>query len=60
MYICLFLFIQFLREELLPYFDAWEASVRAREGFTPKEINLMMISKESRDGIRRSGIDVVY
>ena len=52
----LLLFKQFLREELLPYFDAWEASARAREGFTPKEINLMMISKESRDGIKRSGM----
>jgi len=39
----------------MPYFEAWEASARAREGFTPKEVNLMLLSKESRDGITRSG-----
>jgi len=35
----------------MPYFEAWEASARALEGFTPKEVNLMLLPKESRDGI---------
>ena len=40
---------------MLPYFQSWEASVRAREGYSKKEINLMLLSKETRDGITRSG-----
>ena len=48
-------FNQFLCIESMSYFEAWEASVRAQEGFTPKEVNLMFLSKESRDGIMRSG-----
>ncbi|XP_065895609.1 uncharacterized protein [Dysidea avara] len=46
--------LKFLRDEVLPYFQSWEASVRAREGYSKKEINLMLLSKETRDGITRS------
>ena len=39
----------------MPYFESWEASARARKGFFKKEVNLMLLSKESHDEITRSG-----
>ena len=47
---------QFLRDELIPYFKKWESSAKARIDFSKEAINLMMLSRETRDGINISGI----
>ena len=46
-------YLQFLRDEFLPYLKAWEDSVNSREGFTANE--KMMISQETVNGIRITG-----
>ena len=48
--------VQWLKQEFLPYMDAWEASVDAREGFTDVEKKRMLLSQETLLGIRRTGI----
>ena len=39
----------------MPYFKNWESSAKARSGFSKEAINLMMLSRETRDGINISG-----
>lgn len=39
----------------MPYLKAWEDSVNRREGFTANEKKMMMISKETLNGIRITG-----
>ena len=48
-------YLQFLRDEFLPYLKAWEDSVHSREGFTANEKKMMMISQETLNGIRITG-----
>ena len=48
-------YLQFLRDEFLPYLKAWEDSVNSREGFTANEKKMMMISQETLNGIRITG-----
>ena len=50
------LLLQFLRNELLPYFNKWETGVAARIGFSKEERNLMLLSRESRHGITLTGL----
>lgn len=51
-----FINVQWLKQEFLPYMDAWEASVDALEGFTDVEKKRMLLSQETLLGIRRTGI----
>ena len=51
----LLLTVQWLEEEFIPYLDAWEKSVEAREGFTKTQKKLMMLSPETSKGLRITG-----
>ena len=48
--------LQWLKAELLPYLQQWEKSVEKRVGFSPKAKSMMVISKETRFGIRVTGL----
>ena len=47
--------LQWLTEEFLPYLDLWEKTVSEREGFLNAEKNMMLLSQETRDGLRITG-----
>ncbi|XP_064406741.1 uncharacterized protein LOC135351613 [Halichondria panicea] len=47
--------LKWLEEEFIPYLDAWEKSVEAREGFTKTQKKLMMLSPETSKGLRITG-----
>ena len=48
--------MQWLEETYLKYLDDWEASVQSREGkYTDAERNRMLLSQETRDGLRMTG-----
>lgn len=55
----LFFLLQWLEEQFLPYLDYWEASVNAREGFTPAQKKRMLLSCETLLGIRRTGAAIL-
>jgi len=40
----------------MPYLDHWEKSVYAREGFSAKQKEMMLMPKETRLGITVTGI----
>ena len=46
---------QWLEEEFMPYLEQWESSVKKRKGFSDKEKMLMLITKETRAGIKVTG-----
>ena len=48
--------LQWLTDVFLPYLDEWEESVDGREGFSPSQKNMMMLSKETRDGLKLTGM----
>ena len=49
--------MQWLEETYLKYLDDWEASVQSREGkYTDAERNCMLLSQETHDGLRMTGI----
>ena len=45
-------YLQWLKEDFLGYLDKWEVSVKNRTGFTSAEKNMMLLSKETREGLR--------
>ena len=50
-----FSLVQWLEETFLPYLDAWEQSigkVLRREGFSKEQKNRMLLSRETRLGLR--------
>lgn len=47
--------VQWLKEEFIGYLDKWEASVAARKGFEKFEKNKMLLSEETRSGLRLTG-----
>jgi hypothetical protein len=47
--------VQWLKEVFLDYLDRWEASVKARPDFSKTARNKMMLSKETRLGLRLTG-----
>ena len=49
-------YIQWLEEEFLPYLDSWEYSVQEREGYCVAEKNKMLLSVETRLGLKFTGI----
>ena len=54
--LCTKYYIQWLEEEFLPYLDQWEKSVEAREGFTKTQKKQMLLSSETRLGLRMTGM----
>ena len=50
--------LQWLKETFLGYLDEWEASVMAREGFSPAEKKTMLLSQETRDGLRMTSMSI--
>jgi len=48
-------FSQWLKEELLPYLAEWDKSVAGRTGFSDKEKAMMVLTHETRLGIRITG-----
>ncbi len=53
-------FIQWLEETFLKYLEDWEKSVDARVGFSKAEKNKMMLSAETRLGLKFTGIIIEY
>ena len=39
----------------MPYLKSWEESVHKREGYTPQAKSMMVLAKETRDGIDATG-----
>ena len=46
---------QWLQDEFLPYLDGWEASVHERAEFSKKEREMMLLSHETRTGLKLTG-----
>lgn len=44
--------LKWLEDEFLPYLDRWEESVKTRSGFTPAQKKKMLLSAETRLGLR--------
>ena len=53
---CTLMLLQWLEKDFLGYLDEWEASVSAREGFTRAEKASMILSKETLEGLRLTGM----
>ena len=51
------LFLQWLKDEFLPYRDKWEKDVQERTGFSPTEKKRMLISHETLLGLRMTSKD---
>lgn len=47
--------LQWLKEDFIGYLDRWQESVSKREGFSKTEQNKMMLSEETRAGLRLTG-----
>lgn len=43
--------LKWLTDEFIPYLKQWEKSVQKRKGFTPQEKGMMVLAKETRQGI---------
>ena len=50
------LHVQWLTEVFLPYLDEWEDSVSERSGFTKTQKGMMLLSRETRMGLRITGL----
>lgn len=50
--------MQWLTEEFVPYLRQWEESVQKRKGCTPQEKGMMVLAKETRQGIYATGISL--
>ena len=55
-----FFLFQWLKDEFLTYLDCWEKSVHDREGFSSAEKKMMLLSQETRNGLRITGILHTY
>ena len=44
--------LTWLEDAFLGYFDAWESTVKKRDGFSKSEKALMLLSSETREGLR--------
>ena len=47
---------EWLQEEFIAFLDKWEASVAARKEFEKIEKNKMLLSEETRFGLRLTGM----
>ena len=59
-YICSPLITQWLKDAFLGYLDSWEASVRERQRFSDAQKALMLLSRETLEGLRMTGKHLVY
>ena len=50
---------QWLKEEFLGYLDDWERSVNNHEGFTAAQRSMMLLSQQTLEGIRTTGIAII-
>ena len=50
--------MQWLEKEFIGYLNHWDASVKARAGYTPGEKAMMTLSRETKDGLRMTGVCV--
>ena len=44
----------------MKYLDEWEERVKCRDGFSNAEKEKMLLSRETRDGIRITGLSYTY
>ena len=49
-----------MEETFLKYLDEWEASVHAREGYTPNERKAMILSSTTMGGLRMTCMEIIY
>lgn len=56
-YLCTFLLycLQWLQDDFLSYLDQWEDSVEKRGEFTKKQKEMMLLSSETRTGLKLTG-----
>ena len=52
--------MQWLEDDFLSYLDTWEESVKEREGFSNAQQSMMLLSKETRLGLRITGTQYQY
>lgn len=48
--------MQWLKDEFLQWLKDWENNVKERQGFTPAQQNMMLLSRETREGLQMAGI----
>ena len=48
--------LQWLEDAFLSYFSDWEAGVQSRPGFSAAQKALMLLSRETREGLRMTGM----
>ena len=48
--------MQWLQEMFLGYLTKWRASVTSRDGFTPTDKALMLLSRETEGGLFMTGM----
>lgn len=50
-----YILFQWLEDVFLPYLESWESDVETRTGFTKTEQDRMLLSHETRLGLRMTG-----
>ena len=55
-YFVFFLMLQWLTDEFIPYLKEWENSVKTRKGFNSKAKDMMVLARETRQGIEVTGV----
>lgn len=59
LFIYMYMYVQFLKEEFIEYLERWKESVAARSGFNDDERKRMMLSQETLTGLKITGKYVV-
>ena len=54
------MYIQWLEKDFLPYWKKWEKSVDDRQDFSSAEKKRMLLSVETRLGLRMTGMSLHY
>ena len=52
-------FFQWLEREFLGYIKEWEKSIEMREGYSKTEKNKMLLSDETRKGLKMTGMIIL-
>ena len=47
--------LQWLTDEFIPYLNEWESSIKKRRIFSPPSKSMMLLAKETRNGINITG-----
>jgi len=45
-----------VKDEVLQWLKDWEDNVKERQGFTPAQQNMMLFSRQAREGLQMAGI----